>query len=201
MIINTYLENAHQRVEVYKITESGEKAEYLRDIELPEMGSIIDVSTSHDSDELFYSFSSFTDPGSQHRVNLTTFESQQIRKTKLAESCPEPSDFVTDQVWYKSKDGTDVPMFIVRKRSLLPTMESKPHKPLPTILYAYGGFGVPTTPFFSISNLLYMDRMDGIFAIANIRGGGEFGEEWHKASVKDKKQNGFDDFIAAAEYL
>lgn len=80
-------------------------------------------------------------------------------------------------------------------------MESKPHKPLPTILYAYGGFGVPTTPFFSISNLLYMDRMDGIFAIANIRGGGEFGEEWHKASVKDKKQNGFDDFIAAAEYL
>lgn len=94
---------------------------------------------------------------------------------------------MTDQVWYTSKDGTRVPMFIVRKKSLLPTINSKPHKPLPTILYAYGGFGISTTPYFSISNSLFMDRMDGIFAIANIRGGGEFGEDWHKASVKEKK--------------
>lgn len=177
------------------------RAEYLRDIDLPDMGSVGAVAARHDSDELFYSFGSFTDPGSSHRVNMTTFASEQIRRTRLAASCPDPSEFVTDQVWYTSKDGTEVPMFIVRKRSLLPSIDSRPERPLPTLLYAYGGFGIPSTPYFSVSNLLFMSKMDGIFALANIRGGGEFGEEWHKASVKDKKQNGFDDFIAAAEYL
>ena len=91
-------------------------------------------------------------------------------------------------------------MYIVRKKSVLPDVK-KPLKPSPTILYAYGGFGVSTTPYFSISNLLFMSHMNGIFALANIRGGGEFGEDWHRASVKEKKQNGFDDFIAAAEFL
>lgn len=92
-------------------------------------------------------------------------------------------------------------MFIVRKKSVLPTIHTRIDRPLPTLLYAYGGFGVSRTPFFSVSNLIFMDRMDGVYALASIRGGGEFGEEWHKASVKEKKQNGFDDFIAAAEYL
>lgn len=92
-------------------------------------------------------------------------------------------------------------MFIVRKRNVLPNIHQRPEKPLPTILYAYGGFGISSTPFFSTSNLLFMTRMNGVFALANIRGGGEFGEEWHKASVQDKKQTGFDDFIAAAEWL
>lgn len=96
MLVNTYLENAHQRVEVYKINEPNKKAQYLRDIDLPEMGSVGDLVASHDSDELFYSFNSFTDPGSQHRVDMNTFESQEIRRTELDESCPVPSDFVTD---------------------------------------------------------------------------------------------------------
>jgi prolyl oligopeptidase len=78
-------------------------------------------------------------------------------------------------------------MFIVRKKSVLPTLYAKIEEPLPTMLYAYGGFGVSRTPFFSVSNLLFMDKMNGIYALASIRGGGEFGEEWHKASVKEKK--------------
>lgn len=92
-------------------------------------------------------------------------------------------------------------MFIVRKKSVLPSLDQKPAKPLPTLLYAYGGFGITVTPFFSVSRLIFLNNMEGVYALAGIRGGGEFGEDWHKASVKEKKQNGFDDFIAAAEYL
>lgn len=132
---------------------------------------------------------------------MNSFGQEWYRRTKLAGSCPDPQDFTTGQVWYESKDGTKVPMYIVRKKSVLPHIGQKPAQPLTTLLYAYGGFGISTTPHFSVSTLLYMSRMDGVYAVANIRGGGEYGEEWHKASVKDKKQNGFDDFIAAAEYL
>lgn len=92
-------------------------------------------------------------------------------------------------------------MFIIRKKSVLASIDETPENPLPTILYAYGGFGISTKPFYSVSRLLFMDQMNGIFAVANIRGGGEFGEKWHQASIKEKKQNGFDDFIGAAEYL
>lgn len=94
-----------------------------------------------------------------------------------------------------------MPMFIIRKKSVLPSIDETPEKPIPTILYGYGGFGISITPFFSVSRLLFMNDMNGIFAVASIRGGGEFGEEWHKASIKENKQNGFDDFIGAAEFL
>jgi prolyl oligopeptidase len=201
LIVNTYLEDAHEKMSVYSVTDPTQKATYLRDIDLPGIGTVTDVFAEHDSDELFYSFTSFTMPSSSYYVDMRSFKQELYSMTMLAKACPNPLDFTTDQVWYESKDGTKVPMYIVRKKSVLPHIDKKPVQPLTTLLYAYGGFGISTTPYFSVSNLLFMSHMDGIFAVANIRGGGEFGEEWHKASVQEKKQNGFDDFIAAAEYL
>lgn len=201
LIITGYLQDAQERVEVHTLNGSSHTVDYLRDIKLPEIGSLAGISSSWDSDELFYSFNSFTDPGSSYRVNMTTFETILIQRTKVSASIPDSSQFVTDQVWYKSKDGTEVPMFIVRKKSVLPSLDSRPAKPVPTLLYGYGGFGISITPFFSVSRLIFLHNLDGIFAVAGIRGGGEYGEDWHKASVKEKKQTGFDDFMAAAEYL
>jgi prolyl oligopeptidase len=106
----------------------------------------------------------------------------------------DPNEYETRQVWYTSRDGTQVPMFITHRKG----MELDGNNP--TILYGYGGFNVSLTPFFSASNLLWLEN-GGIFAIANLRGGGEFGEEWHRGGTLDRKQNVFDDFIAAAEYL
>lgn len=157
-------------------------------------------SGKHDSNELFYKFSSFADPGSIYRVNLDTFEQETILLTRLAGGV-DTTEFITDQVWYESKDGTKVPMFVVRKKSILPDITQAPKKPIPTLLYAYGGFSISMTPYFSISRLVLLNNLQGMFVCANIRGGGEFGEDWHEAGVKKNKQNGFDDFQAAAEHL
>lgn len=89
---------------------------------------------------------------------------------------PNPKDFATDQVWYESKDGTKVPMFIVRKKSALPSIDSKPSAPLTTIMYGYGGFNTPEVPFFNLANLVFLNNLNGMFVLTNIRGGGEFGE-------------------------
>jgi len=121
--------------------------------------------------------------------------------TKLSDSMPSMDEFATDQVWYKSKDGTKVPMFIVRKKSNLPSIDDVPDKPLVTLLYGYGGFNVALTPSFSPARLTFLNDLGGVFCLANIRGGGEYGQAWHKAGILEKKQNVFDDFIAAAEYL
>lgn len=132
---------------------------------------------------------------------MDTFELELVASTKLGPSCGNISDFITDQVFYESKDGTKVPMFIVRRKDVLPDMNTTPDSPLLTLLYGYGGFNISLTPMFSPSKLVFMNNMKGLFCVANLRGGGEYGEEWHKAGTKDKKQNVFDDFIAAAEYL
>ena len=132
---------------------------------------------------------------------MDTYELELVASTKLGPSCGDISDFITDQVFYESKDGTKVPMFIVRRKDVLPDMNTTPDSPLLTLLYGYGGFNISLTPMFSPSKLVFMNNMKGLFCVANLRGGGEYGEEWHKAGTKDKKQNVFDDFIAAAEYL
>lgn len=110
-------------------------------------------------------------------------------------------DFATDQVFYTSKDGTKVPMFMVKKKTTLPTLDTKPEKPIPTVLYGYGGFNISITPYFSPTFLLLMQNLGGMFCVASLRGGGEYGEDWHAAGVKEKKQNVFDDFHSAAEFL
>jgi prolyl oligopeptidase len=163
----------------------------LGDIELPTLGSITDIGGEYDSTSAFYLFTSFTVPTTIYRFNIanahtTVWDSVQ---TGL-----DTNQYETRQVWYTSKDGTRVPMFLVMRKGLKLTGHN------PTMLTAYGGFNVSLTPEFSKTLFPWLDR-DGIFAMANLRGGSEFGEDWHRAGMLDKKQNVFDDFIAAAEYL
>ncbi|HOZ41939.1 MAG TPA: prolyl oligopeptidase family serine peptidase, partial [Flavobacteriales bacterium] len=139
----------------------------------------------------FYSFTSFTDPGTIFKYDYATGKSEVFSRPELKF---DPSQFVTEQVFYPSKDGTKVPMFIVHKKGLEKSGKN------PTLLYAYGGFNVSLSPSFSTSRMILLEQ-GGVFALANLRGGGEYGEDWHKAGMKEKKQNVFDDFIAAAEYL
>jgi len=144
-----------------------------------------------DQKETFFAFSSFNRPPSSYRYDLATGKTELVRSAKVDF---DPNDFEVHQVFYQSKDGTRVPMFISHKKGL------KLDGTNPTLLYGYGGFNISLTPSFSISKLQWME-MGGIYAMANLRGGGEYGKDWHKAGTKTSKQNVFDDFIAAAEYL
>ncbi len=163
----------------------------IREIEFPAPGSASGFSGKKEDGTVFYSFSSFTYPPTIFEFDLATGESMLFNKPDLKF---DPEDYVSKQVKYKSKDGTEVPMFIVHKKDL--EMNGKN----PTLLYGYGGFNVSLSPSFSVSNIFFLEN-GGIYAVANLRGGGEFGEEWHKQGMKSDKQNVFDDFIAAAEYL
>lgn len=182
-IVTAYIENASEKLRVYDFSIP---SNLIKEIEFPDIGSIMGWTGKHDSNELFYKFSSFADPGTNLRVNLDTFEQETILMTKLAGGV-DTSEFITDQVWYESKDGTKVPMFCVRKKSVLPDITKAAEKPIPTILYGYGGFSIPLTPYFSISRIVLLNNLNGMFVCANLRGGGEFGEDWHEAGVKDKK--------------
>lgn len=140
---------------------------------------------------MFYQFSSYLSPSTVYRYDLKRDQNAEYAVPKLPVDF---SQFETTQVFYTSKDGTRVPMFITSKKGLARDGSN------PTILYAYGGFNISQTPGFSSANLAWLE-MGGIYAVANLRGGGEYGKEWHEAGMLDKKQNVFDDFIAAAEYL
>jgi len=181
-----YLKNATSRV--YQHNYSGSE---VREIELPAPGSAGGFSGKKDEKKLFYNFTSFTYPSTIFEYDVETGESQVFNKPKLKF---DPENFESKQVWYKSKDGTEVPMFIVHKKGL------KLNSDNPTLLYGYGGFNISLTPSFSTSNIVFLEN-GGVYALANLRGGGEFGEEWHRQGMNEKKQNVFDDFIAAAEYL
>lgn len=164
----------------------------IRTIALPEAnGSVGGFGGKRDADHVFYAFTSFTRPTEIHRYDCQTGESTPFARPHVPF---DPSKYVTEQVWYPSKDGTQIPMFLVHLKDLEPNGDA------PTYLYAYGGFNVSLTPAFSPSNLLLLER-GGIYAMPNLRGGGEFGEAWHAAGMLDRKQNVFDDFIAAGEYL
>ena len=183
----TSLHNACHRVE--QLDLSGER---IRTVSLPEEnGSVGGFGGKRNADEVFYAFTSFTRPTAVYRYAPSTGESTLFAQPEVAF---DPDDYVTEQVWYPSKDGTQVPLFLVHKKGLEPRGDA------PTYLYAYGGFNVSLTPAFNPSNLLLLER-GGLFAMANLRGGGEFGEAWHQAGMLDRKQNVFDDFIAAGEYL
>ena len=185
-LIATYLHHAAHQVRFFKIdgTPDGELA-------LPDLGTVIGFGGKSDDMETFYKFSNFTTPGTVYHFNLGTREAQVFRAPDLEF---DPEDYVTEQVFYESKDGTRVPLFISHRKDLEINGDT------PAYLYGYGGFNIPVPVSFSVPNLVWME-MGGIYAQAHLRGGAEYGREWHEAGMKHNKQNVFDDFIAAAEYL
>lgn len=181
-----YLKDASSRV--YQYSPAGER---LREIELPAIGTASGFEGKKEDTEVFYGFSSFNVPPTSFRLSIADGTSTMYRQTKVNFDV---SQFTVEQVFYPSKDGTRIPMFLVYKKGLVHDGSN------PTYLYAYGGFNISRTPGFSPSNILLLEQ-GGIYALANIRGGGEYGEKWHRAGMLEQKQNVFDDFIAAAEYL
>jgi prolyl oligopeptidase len=163
----------------------------LKDLELPTLGSIGSITGERKDDEMFYAFTSFLYPTTIFRYD---FRSGTTSVFKAPAIDFDPSGYETKQVFYTSKDGTRVPMFITYKKGL--TLDGSN----PTLLYGYGGFNISLTPSFSVGTLVWLE-MGGVYAVPNLRGGGEYGEEWHQAGMLGRKQNVFDDFIAAAEYL
>jgi len=174
-----------------KVTQHDLAGKLIREIELPALGTAGGFSGKRDEKVLFYTFTSFTYPPTIYKYDPAFGRSEVFRKSEVKF---DPADFETKQVFYASRDGTKVPMFIVHKKGL--TLDGKN----PTYLTAYGGFNISEQPSFSPSYLVLLEN-GGVFALANIRGGGEYGEAWHKAGMLLNKQNVFDDFIAAAEYL
>ena len=174
-----------------QIMQYGLNGKLIREISLPAIGSAYGFNAKEDDKNLYYSFSSYTYPSTIFNYNIKTGESELYRQPEIDFT---PSDYNTEQVFYKSKDGTIVPMFITFKNGV------ERNGANPTILYGYGGFNISQTPGFNPTNIAWLEN-GGIYAVANIRGGGEYGKKWHKAGTQMNKQNVFDDFIAAAEYL
>ncbi|MGV3588051.1 MAG: prolyl oligopeptidase family serine peptidase [Adhaeribacter sp.] len=185
-LIVDYMKNAASEVVVFDV--NGKR---LHQLTLPTLGTVTGFSGKKEDKEVFYTFNSFTYPSAIYKYTVATNTSELFRKTDLDVNM---DGYETRQVFYPSKDGTKVPMFIVHKKGLVLDGNN------PTYLYGYGGFNVSYTPGFSISRMLWLEN-GGVFVLANLRGGGEFGEEWHQAGMTPNKQNVFDDFIAAAEYL
>ena len=167
------------------------KGDDLGEIDLPGIGSAFGFGGERGDSETFFAFSSFTSPTTIYRHDLATGKTDLFRKPDVKFDA---DDYTTEQVFYRSKDGSRIPMFISYKKGM------KRDGANPTLLYGYGGFNISLRPSFSVSNLVWME-MGGIYAVANLRGGGEYGEEWHEAGMKLNKQNVFDDFIAAGEHL
>ncbi len=184
--VGIYLHDAASRVEVFD-----RQGQSVRTVELPGFATIDGFSGKVGDPETFYSMVSYNRPATIYRYDLTTGTSTVFRQAKLSFS---PDAFETRQVFFASKDGTRVPMFLTGKKGWHEAGKQ------PVLLYGYGGFNISVTPSFSVRNLVWMER-GGLLAVANLRGGGEYGEEWHLGGSKLLKQNGFDDFIAAAEYL
>jgi prolyl oligopeptidase len=181
-----YMHDAHTQVKIYDMDGT-----FDTDVELPTIGSAGGFSGERDDSEAFYSFTSFLYPTTIFHYDFETGESTAF---KAPDVDFDPAGFETKQVFYPSKDGTMIPMFLTHRKGI--QMDGSN----PTYLYGYGGFNISRRPGFSTSMLVWME-MGGIYASTNLRGGGEYGEEWHQAGMKANKQNVFDDFIAAAEYL
>lgn len=185
-VVVHYMKNASSFLSVYK--RDGQKD---RDIVMDEIGTVEAMSGSQGDSVLFFSFVTFTKPSVIYRFDIRNNTLGLQFKSPLPYN---PDDFITEQVFYESKDGTKIPMFLVHKKNI------KKEGNTPTLLFGYGGFNISKTPEFKPERLVFLQE-GGLFAMPNLRGGGEFGSEWHEAGTKLKKQNVFDDFIAAAEYL
>jgi len=176
---------------VSKVMQYDYNGKLIREIDLPGVGSAGGFGAKKEETELYYSFTNYVTPGSIYKYNIETGDSELFIKPEIDFN---PENFESKQIFYTSKDGTKVPMIITHKKGL--ELNGKN----PTILYGYGGFNISLTPSFSIANAVWMEQ-GGVYAVPNLRGGGEYGKKWHDAGTKMQKQNVFDDFIAAAEYL
>lgn len=184
--ICTYLKDARSQVKITTL-----EGKPIRELALPGLGTVGGFYGKRTNSETFYSFTSFTVAGVIYRYDLASATSQVFRQPKVDFNS---DNYETKQVFYTSKDGTRIPMFITHRKGI--KLDGKN----PTCLYGYGGFNISLTPGFSVGNLVWME-MGGVYAVPNLRGGGEYGESWHQAGTKLHKQNVFDDFIAAAEWL
>jgi prolyl oligopeptidase len=185
-IIVQYMQDASSLVKIFDLDGN-----VTGDVDLPGIGSAYGFSGKFDDTETFFGYESFDTPDTIYRYDVGTGEASVFRAPDVAF---DPDDYVVQQVFYESKDGTRVPMFISHHKDVVPDGER------PTMLYGYGGFNISMQPTYQTTRLTWMD-MGGIYAVANLRGGGEYGREWHQGGTKLNKQNVFDDFIAAGEYL
>ena len=185
-IFAEYMVDAISQVKQYDKT-----GKLIREVELPGIGTISGFGAKEDEKELYYRFTNYVTPGSIYKYDIENGTSELFRKSAIDF---DTENYESQQVFYTSKDGTKIPMIITHKKGL--ELNGKN----PTILYGYGGFNISLTPSFSTANTIWLEQ-GGIYAVANLRGGGEYGKAWHKAGTKMQKQNVFDDFIAAGEYL
>jgi prolyl oligopeptidase len=185
-VISDYLKDVTTRTYVYDFS-----GKLLREVEYPGLGNGGGLSGYRDDKFVFYVFTSFTVPPTIYKYDIASGKSDLFRKPEVSFN---PADYETNQVFYTSKDGTKIPMFIIHKKGI------KMDGSNVTLLYGYGGFNISLEPAFSATLLPFLDA-GGVYAQANLRGGGEYGEKWHKAGMLFNKQNVFDDFIAAGEYL
>ena len=181
-----YLIDAQNKVKQYD-----REGRFVRDVELPIIGSVGGFDGEREDKDVYYVVTNYTTPGTYYNYDLATGRSTFYRAPQVEF---DPSQYVTEQVFFESKDGTRVPMFVSHKKGL------KLDGNNPCYLYAYGGFQINITPSFSTTAVMFMEQ-GGVYCVANIRGGSEYGEKWHKGGMLENKQNVFDDFIAAAEYL
>ncbi|OAI41950.1 prolyl endopeptidase [Verrucomicrobia bacterium SCGC AG-212-E04] len=184
--ICSYLKDAKTQVRIFDL--AGKK---LGEVQFPGIGTATGFGGKPEDPETFYSFTGFTRPTTIYRYDVASGANKIVFQPKVDFN---PDDYITEQVFYPSKDGTKIPMFITYKKGLKKDGQNA------TYLYAYGGFSISITPSFSAANLTWLE-MGGVYAVANLRGGGEYGEAWHEAGTKKNKQNVFDDFIAAGEWL
>ena len=185
-IIANYQKDAHSEIMIFS-----NEGLFLHKVKLPGLGSVSGFSGEKEDAETFYTFSSYTYPNVVYKYSVKSNSSELYSSTKIDFNI---EDYQTKQVFYKSKDGTEIPMFIVHKKGLELNGEN------PVWLYGYGGFNISLLPRFDVRRLVWLEN-GGVFAVANLRGGGEYGEIWHRSGTKMQKQNVFDDFIYAANYL
>ncbi|MFY9150988.1 MAG: prolyl oligopeptidase family serine peptidase, partial [Prolixibacteraceae bacterium] len=185
-LVANYMTDAHSKTEIYSYDGNLEQ-----EVQLPGIGTVSAFSGKRDENIAFYSYTSFNTPGEIYKYDFTTSQSTLHFRPEVKFN---PDEYEVKQEFYTSKDGTKVPMFIVNKKGLQLNGQN------PTLLYAYGGFNISLTPSFSAARMAFIEN-GGVLVVANLRGGGEYGEDWHNAGTKLHKQNVFDDFIAAAEYL
>lgn len=184
--VANYLKDAYTQIRIYDTD-----GKFVRNVDLPGIGTAGGFSGERGDTETFYTFSSYATPPTIYRYDMKTGKSEVFRQAQVKFN---PSDYEVKQVFYNSKDGTKVPMFVVHKKGI------KLDGTNPTLLYGYGGFNISLTPGFSVSRIAWME-MGGVYAVANLRGGGEYGKDWHESAIKLNRQKAFDDFIAAGEYL